>query len=126
VALYFHSPNTVLWRGAQLKNKHRDNFTFTFTDKYECVSKRFRTESITKYTLNFGITRREATQRVVAAKFTILTHQISIQLHLVAESCTIWSSRCRRPVRKLLDTPSFFELKFQFHVLKGKVAPVLN
>jgi hypothetical protein len=26
VALYFHSPNTPSWRGAQLK--HRDNFTF--------------------------------------------------------------------------------------------------
>jgi len=27
--------------------------------------------------------------------------------HLVAESCTICSSRSRRPVRKLLDTPSY-------------------
>jgi len=26
----------------------------------------------------------------------------------VAESCTISSSRSRRPVRKLLDTPSYF------------------
>jgi len=34
-----------------------------------------------------------------------LTHQIAILLHLVAESCTICSSRSRRPVRKLLDTP---------------------
>jgi len=30
-----------------------------------------------------------------------------IQLHLVAESRTICSSRSRRPVRKLLDTPSY-------------------
>jgi hypothetical protein len=29
VELYFHSPNTPLCRGAQLK--HRDTFTFTFT-----------------------------------------------------------------------------------------------
>jgi hypothetical protein len=28
VELYFHSPNTPSWRGAQLK-KHRDKFTFT-------------------------------------------------------------------------------------------------
>jgi hypothetical protein len=28
VELYFHSPNTPSWRGAQLK--HRDHFTFTF------------------------------------------------------------------------------------------------
>jgi hypothetical protein len=27
VELYFHSPNRLSWRGAQLK--HRDNFTFT-------------------------------------------------------------------------------------------------
>jgi len=36
-----------------------------------------------------------------------LTHKIAIQVHLVAESCTICSSRSRRPVRKLLDTPSY-------------------
>jgi hypothetical protein len=29
VELYFHSPNTPSWRGAQLK--HGGNFTFTFT-----------------------------------------------------------------------------------------------
>jgi hypothetical protein len=29
VELYLHSPNTLLWRGAQLK--HRDTFIFTFT-----------------------------------------------------------------------------------------------
>jgi hypothetical protein len=28
VELYFHSPNTPSWRGAQ--GEHRDNFTFTF------------------------------------------------------------------------------------------------
>jgi hypothetical protein len=30
VELYLHSPNKPSWRGAQLKTKHRDNFTFTF------------------------------------------------------------------------------------------------
>jgi hypothetical protein len=40
----------------------------------------------------------------MAAKLVKLTHKIAIQLHLVAESCTIYSSRSRRPVRKLLDT----------------------
>jgi len=43
----------------------------------------------------------------MVAKLTRLTHKIVIQLHLVAESCTICSSRCRRPVRKLLDTLSY-------------------
>jgi hypothetical protein len=33
------------------------------------------------------------------------THKIAIQLHLVTESSTICSSRFKRPVRKLLDTP---------------------
>jgi len=37
-----------------------------------------------------------------------LTHKIAIQLHLVAG--TICSSRSRRPVRKLLDTPSYSSL----------------
>jgi hypothetical protein len=74
---------------------------------HEGVSKSFRTESITKYTLTFGITRWEATQRVMAAKLTRLNHKIAIQLHLVAESYTICSSRSGRPVRKLLDTHSY-------------------
>jgi hypothetical protein len=45
----------------------------------------------------------------MAAKLTRLTHKIAIQLHLVAESCTICSSRSRRPVRKLLDTLSYYD-----------------
>jgi len=44
------------------------------------------------------------------AKLTRLTHKIAIQLHLVAENCTICSSCSRRPVRKLLDTPSYPKL----------------
>jgi hypothetical protein len=43
----------------------------------------------------------------MAAKLTILTHKIAIQLHLVAESRTICSSRSRRIVRKLLDMPLY-------------------
>jgi hypothetical protein len=43
---------------------------------------------------------------VMAAKVTRMTHKLAIQLHLVAESCIIWSSRSRRPVRKLLNTAS--------------------
>jgi hypothetical protein len=52
-------------------------------------------------------TRWEATQRVMAVKLTRLTHKIAIQLHLVAERCTICSSRSRWPVRKLLNTPLY-------------------
>jgi hypothetical protein len=42
----------------------------------------------------------------MVAKLIRLTHKIAIQLHLVAESCTIFSYRSRLQVRKLLDTPS--------------------
>jgi hypothetical protein len=58
---------------------------------YEGVSK----SSITKSTTTTN-TRWEASQMVMAAKLTRLTHKISIQLHLVAESCTICSSHSRR------------------------------
>jgi hypothetical protein len=43
----------------------------------------------------------------MAAKLTRLTHKIAIQVHLVAQSCTICSFRSWRPVRKLLDTHSY-------------------
>jgi len=42
----------------------------------------------------------------MVAKLTRLTHEIMIQVHLVAENCTICSSRSRWPVQKLSDTPS--------------------
>jgi hypothetical protein len=47
----------------------------------------------------------------MAAKLIGLTHKIVIQLCLVAESCTIYSFRSRRPVWKLLDTPSYSLLR---------------
>jgi hypothetical protein len=72
----------------------------------EGASKSFRTQSITKCTLTTIKTRWEATQRFMAKKLTRLTQKIAIQLNLVAESCSTCSSRSRRPVRKLLDTPS--------------------
>jgi hypothetical protein len=43
----------------------------------------------------------------MAAELTRLTHKMATQLNLVAESCTISSSRSTRPVRKLFDTPSY-------------------
>jgi hypothetical protein len=54
----------------------------------------------------------------MAAKLAKLTHKIAVQLHLLAESCTICSSRSRRPVRKRLDTPSYI---FIFDRLRVKV-----
>jgi len=51
----------------------------------------------------------------MAAKLTRLTHKIAIQLHLVTEMCNICSSRSRKPVRKLLDTPSDVDYIILFH-----------
>jgi len=56
---------------------------------YEGISKSFRTESIMKYKLTFGITRCCPLQRVMAAKLTRLTHKIAMRLLLVSESCNI-------------------------------------
>jgi hypothetical protein len=55
----------------------------------------------------------------MAAKLTKLTHKIAIQMHLVAESCTICVSRSRHPVRKLLDTPSY--LAYSTLLLRSRV-----
>jgi len=75
----------------------------------------FRTETITKYTLTFGVTRWEATQSVTAAKLTRLTHKMAIQLLLVAESCIIFCSRFRRPVQKFwVHSHMFLHQKFHF------------
>jgi len=75
---------------------------------YEGVSKSFRTESITEYTLTTTNTRWKAIQSVMAAKLTRLAHTIAIQLHLVAENYTICRSRSRRPVPKLFIYPRMF------------------
>jgi hypothetical protein len=88
------------WNNPVQKFKKNDSL-------YEGISKSFRTESITKYALTAINTHWEATQRVMAAKLARPTHKIAIQLHLEAESCTFCSSRSRRPVRKLLDTPTY-------------------
>jgi hypothetical protein len=66
----------------------------------------------------------------VAAKLTRLTHEIAIRLHLVAESCTICSSRFRRPVRKLLVTPSRNAVRDKvhspLHFLRGENLKVIK
>jgi len=56
----------------------------------------------------------------MAAKLTRLTHKIAIQLHLAAESYTILSSRSRRPVRKLLDTPCISEIHAESQVKRSR------
>jgi len=41
----------------------------------------------------------------MAAKLTRLTHKIALQLYLVPETCTVYSSHSRLRGRKLLDHP---------------------
>jgi hypothetical protein len=91
----FRGLGIMAWRVSELTLRHQG------------VSKIFRTESITKCTLTTIKTRWGATQRVLVAKLTRLIHKIAIQLHPVAESWTICSSRSRRPFRILLDTSSY-------------------
>jgi hypothetical protein len=62
--------------------RHTHTHTYIYIYIYEGVSKSFRTESITKYTLTTINTRWEATQIVIAAKFTRLTHKIVIHTTL--------------------------------------------
>jgi hypothetical protein len=64
-----------------------------------------RGSHLTRTTINI---RWEATQRVMAVELTGLNQKIGTKLHLVAESCTICSSRSRRPVRNLFVTPSYW------------------
>jgi hypothetical protein len=71
---------------------------------HEDVSKTFRTESINEINNNKHSVRSNI-QRVMAAKLTKVTHKIAIQLHLVAESCTICSSRSRQPAGNFLIHP---------------------
>jgi hypothetical protein len=78
-----------------------DNLKFLELRTYEGASKSFRTESIKKYKVT-----AINTQTVMTAKLTRLTHELAIQLHLVAEGSTTCSSFSRRPVRIHPHTPN--------------------
>jgi hypothetical protein len=80
---------------------------------YLYVGGSFRTESITKHASNTHSLRSNTTG------YGDKTHQIAIQLHLVAESCTVCSSRSRWPVRKLLDAPSYIKHFITTGILKN-------
>jgi hypothetical protein len=52
-----------------------NSFRFVCINKREGVSKSFRTESMTKYALTFGIIRLKQYKLLWAAKLTRLTHK---------------------------------------------------
>jgi len=56
----------------------------------------------------------------MAAKLTRLSHKIAIQLHLVAESCTICCSRSRRPSGNFW-IHSYISLRFWFYAKNTKI-----
>jgi hypothetical protein len=85
---------------------------------YKGVSKSFRTEPITKYTLPFGITRWEETQRVMAAKLIKLIHKIAIQLHLVAKSGGQSGNFCNTPSYSRHDSAAHIFLTQTLHCTK--------
>jgi hypothetical protein len=89
------------------KWRHADTVKRGYSKEIRERIQKFPDWVINKYKLITINTHWEATQRVMAAKLTRLTHKIAIQLHLVVESCTICRYRSRRPVRKLLDAPSY-------------------
>jgi len=60
----------------------------------------------------------------MVAKLTRLTHKIAIQLHVVAESCTICSFHSRQPVQKLLKTPLYHKSRMAFPLLHFKSCSV--
>jgi hypothetical protein len=62
----------------------------------------------------------------MTVKLTRLTHKIAIQLHLVAESCTIFSSRSSRPVRKIWVHPRLLNPKVTYAFKMGYNVAVKN
>jgi hypothetical protein len=53
----------------------------------------------------------------MATKLTRLTYKIVLQLHLVADSCTICISQSRYSVRKLLDTSSYISPVEEYQII---------
>jgi hypothetical protein len=96
-SIYFYTYTRARARARTHTHTHTHTHIYIYIYICDGVSKSFRTESITKYTLTTINTRWEATQRVMVAKLTRLTHKMAIYLHLVTESCIIYSSRLRRP-----------------------------
>jgi hypothetical protein len=91
----------------------------------EGVPKSFRTELVMKYKLTTIKTHSKATQMVMVAKLTILTHKIALELHLVAEGYTVCSSSSRKLVRQLLVTPSYVAL-YRYEAILQKTCRMSN
>jgi len=58
----------------------------------------------------------------MAEKLTRLTQKIEKQLYIVVESYTTYISRFMRPVRKLLDTTSYYKYIHPYEIKPANVA----
>jgi hypothetical protein len=85
---FSQEPASGLYPQPDISSPYPHSLTHTQTRARGCIQK-FPDWVITKYTLTTINTSWEATQRVIAAKLTRMTHKIAIQLHLVAESFNI-------------------------------------
>jgi len=122
VELYLHSPSMPSGSSDQLKKAQGQLYIYLIIQNYPTIRRNVIKESNIRgyiqkfpdwvdniiYAYNNKYSLR-TTKSVMAAKPTRLTHKIAIKLPLVAERCTICSFRSRRPVRKLLDTPSCYK-----------------
>jgi hypothetical protein len=75
VELYLHSPNTPSWRGAQLKKRQRDNFTFMFILHSAILTSKSRDSSV-GIALGYGLDDRGSRVRfpVGAGNFSLHHH----------------------------------------------------
>jgi len=94
------------WRAFVRGSRRISTFQSDMTTRNDGVSKSFRTESITNHQQQILVEKRHKGP----VKLTTPTDKIALQLHVVAESCTVCNSHSRRPVRKLLDTPSYLNI----------------
>jgi hypothetical protein len=79
VDLYFHSLNTPPWRGAQLKKKHRDNFTLYLPRSRVPLENLTVTQIINKFPAIYG-TRSFVHVHRILPLVTILGHMNSVYI----------------------------------------------
>jgi predicted acyltransferase len=100
-------PNLVQSR---IHNIHANHFQFSSLNFLKLKEDKWTAGVVACHVPVFiyeGVSKSLRTESIMAAKLTRMTYRIAIQLHLVAESCVIYSPRSRRPIRKLLNTPSY-------------------
>jgi hypothetical protein len=96
VELYFHSPNTPSWRGAQLK-KHRETLTFTKTLRfifffYKIFKFRLPARSILKRKVTFP---QNLHFRLETFQLSVLVNSLSFAIVICLSDAQIATKRFR-------------------------------